>query len=267
MMGTHWHVFKLGLQNTAGYRTNFLFRALFNLVPLISALALWRAIFDGGKETISGYTLAEMLSYYLIVALVEMTTAVTEDEWQVATDIKDGGITQFLVRPVGYLRYRVCLFSANRVIYTAVAFIPMVGIIAWNHQYLLPPANVLSLVGFVCSLVFAAGLQFLLAYLTSLLAFWVLEISTFSFMLLAAQRIASGEMFPLDLLPHWLTQALMVTPFPYCMFFPVSVYMGRLSEMEMAQGLAMQALWIAVLFALASFVWNRGLRTYTAVGG
>jgi ABC-2 type transport system permease protein len=234
---------------------------------LIAAMALWRAIFAGGKETIAGYTLAQMLSYYLIVTLVETTTAVTEDEWQIATDIKDGQISQFLVRPVDYLHYRLCLFSANRLIYTAVAFLPMTAIVFWNLQYLLPPANVAACLGFICALALSALLQFLLAYLTALMAFWVLEISTLSFMLLAAQRLASGEMFPLDLLPGWLNQALMLTPFPYCMFFPVSVYMGRVAGPELVNGLLMQGMWVVVLFAISRLVWYRGLRTYTAVGG
>ena len=267
MMGTHWHIFKVGLQNTAAYRTNFFFRALFNLIPLVAALALWRAIYAGGKEVIGGYTLAQMISYYLIVTLVEITTAVTEDEWQIATDIKDGQISQFLLRPVDYFRYRLCLFSANRVIYSVMALVPMALIIVWNHRFLAPPASLLTVLAFACALVLSALLQFLLAYLTALLAFWVLEISTMSFMLLAAQRIASGEMFPLDLLPVWLGRLLMLTPFPYCVYFPASIYMGRVEGAAIAQGMLMQGVWVVTLFLAARWVWSRGLRTFTAVGG
>ena len=266
-MSTDWLVFRLGLQNTATYRTNFFFRALFGLIPMIAAIAIWQAIFRSGKEIIAGYTLAQMLSYYLIATVIEMTTTPTEDEWQVATDIKDGTISQFLIRPIDYLRYRFCLFSANRLIYTVVALAPISLIIGWKADYLLPPANGSALIGFACSLALSAVLQFLLVYLTALLAFWVLEISTFSFMLLAAQRLASGEMFPLDLLPRWLHQLLMLTPFPYCMFFPVTVYMGRLDTNTMLQGLGMQAIWIGILFAATRLVWERGLRTFTVVGG
>jgi viologen exporter family transport system permease protein len=266
-MSPHWHLFKVGLQNSAAYRTNFLFRALFNLFPLIAALALWRAIFAGGHQTVGGYTLAEMLSYYLIATLIDMTTTVTEDEWQIAGDIRDGTIAQFLIRPIEYFRYRLCLFAANRVTYTIVASLPITAIILCNHRYLLAPDDVFDAVAFLVSLVFAALLQFLLAYVTALLAFWILEISTFSFMLLAAQRIAGGEMFPLDLLPAWLGHLIMATPFPYCMFFPASVYMGRTTLSGVAQGLAIQVFWIVALFALTRFVWSRGLRTFTLVGG
>ena len=266
-MNTYLHIFKMGLQNTAAYRTNFFFRALFNLVPLIAAIAMWRAIFGTSNRTIAGYQLAEMLSYYLIVTVVEITTAVTEDEWQIATDIKDGTIGQFLVRPIDYLRYRLCLFSANRVIYTAITVVPVTALILWNCKYLVAPAGIVAAFLFGFSLCLSALLQFLLAYLTALLAFWVLEISTFSFMLLAAQRLASGEMFPLDLLPNGLRDLLMLTPFPYCMFFPVSVYMGRLSSMNVAHGLVAQVVWIATMLGLVQLVWRRGLATYTAVGG
>lgn len=265
-MSTHWHLFKMGLQNTAAYRTNFFCRALFSLVPLISAMAIWRAVF-AGKQTIAGYTLADMLSYYLVVTVVEITTAVTEDEWQVANDIKDGVISQFLIRPLDYLGYRLTLFAANRVVYGVAALLPIAAIIAWNTKYLSFPASITLAIAFLCSLVLAATIQFLLAYLTSMLAFWVLEISTFSFMLLAAQRIASGEMFPLDLLPTWLARLLMLTPFPYCMFFPANLYLGRVTGGGIGQGLAIQVLWILILFTLARVLWHCGLRSYTSVGG
>jgi ABC-2 type transport system permease protein len=208
-----------------------------------------------------------MLSYYLVVTLVEMTTAVTEEEWQIAADIKDGGISQFLLRPIDYFRYRLCLFSANRLIYSVVAFLPMAAIVSLNYRYFLLPPAVVSLIAFACSLALSALLQFLLAYLTALLAFWVLEISTFSFMLLATQRLASGEMFPLDLLPRWLSNLLLLTPFPYCMFFPASIYMGRVSGAALGQGIGMQMIWIVILFGVVRIVWARGLHSYTAVGG
>jgi len=113
----------------------------------------------------------------------------------------------------------------------------------------------------------SAVLQFLLSYITAMLAFWVLEISSFVFILLAFERMASGQMFPLDILPPQLEQALMWTPFPYGMFFPVSVYMGNVTGAALAQGLLLQLLWVGATYALARIVWERGLKTYTVVGG
>jgi ABC-2 type transport system permease protein len=57
---------------------------------------------------VAGYTLAGMTSYYLLVTIVDMLTAVTDDDWQIAADIRDGAINHFLLKPIDYLSYRLC---------------------------------------------------------------------------------------------------------------------------------------------------------------
>ena len=81
------------------------------------------------------------------------------------------------------------------------------------------------------------------------------------------EYIAGGHLFPLDILPPVLAQALQFTPFPYQMFFPVSIYLGQTTGPAIWQGLAVQACWVAAAFGLARFVWSRGIRKYAAVGG
>jgi len=266
-MTTCWHIFNIGLQNTLSYRVNFFARALFNLIPLLAIVAMWRAIYAGKSGDVSGYILAQMISYYLLVTIVESMTSVTEDDWQIAAEIKDGHIGQFLTRPIDYLHYRLCLFFSGRVVYTLAATIPVGLFVYWHREYLVRPHDGVAIAAFILSLALSAVLQFLLSYLIAMLAFWVLEISTFVFILLACERIASGQMFPLDILPSWLAQAVMWTPFPYCIFFPVSIYLGKISGAALVQGLILQVLWVATLYALARLVWRRGLKTYTVVGG
>ena len=58
-----------------------------------------------------------MISYYLLVAVVDVLTAVNEDDWQIAADIREGNISQFLLKPVDYLWYPALpvFFRAHRV--------------------------------------------------------------------------------------------------------------------------------------------------------
>jgi len=70
-----------------------------------------------------------------------------------------------------------------------------------------------------------------------------------------------------NILPHGLELALNCTPFPYLLYFPVSVYLGQVSGAELWRGLAIQAGWVALFYGLARWVWRSGIRTYTAVGG
>src|SRR4030095_2422813 len=96
-MAKYWHVINIGIQNTLVYRVNFLFRVIFGLVPLFAVISLWRAIYEGRSDAIGGYTISQMISYYLILTIVDALTAVNEDDWQIAADIKDGNISQFLI--------------------------------------------------------------------------------------------------------------------------------------------------------------------------
>lgn len=266
-MGKYGHVVNLGVQSTLVYRVNFLVRALFGLVPLLALILLWRAIFENGGGDVGGYRQAEVITYYLVVNVVVALTSVTEDDWQIAADIRDGRISQFLLKPIDYLRYRLCLFVAGRLVYTVAAFIPTAAFLWFQRMDLLPPASTLHLAAFLVSLVLTALLQFLVSFTMALLAFWVLEVATFIFILFAFEYVAGGHLFPLDMLPGAVQRALELTPFPYMLYFPVQVYLGRTSGAGLGQGLATQTAWVVGALLLARWVWRRGLRHYSAVGG
>ncbi len=268
-MKKYWHVINIGIQNMLVYRVNFLFRAAFGLVPLTATILLWRTIYDGktAGSSVAGYTLAQMISYYLLVTIVDALTAVNEDDWQVAADIKDGNISQFLLKPIDYLTYRLCLFGAGRLIYTTVAIVPVALFIFFQRQYFVLPPNAASFGWFLVSLVMTGLLQFFLSYTMALLAFWVLEVATFIFILFAFEYIAGGHLFPLNILPPLLAQILNLTPFPYLLFFPISIYLGQTTGESLMHGLLIQACWLAIVYGLARFVWSRGIKKYSAVGG
>lgn len=257
----------MGIQNTLVYRVNFLFRSLFALVPLLATLSLWRAIFAGEDGQVAGYTLAQMVSYYLIVTVVDALTGVSEDDWQIAADIRDGQISQFLLKPIDYLTYRFCLFFSGRVVYVMVAFIPVAIFIWCFRQYFLLPPDPETAGWFMLSLFMTALLQFFISYTLALMAFWILEVSTLIFMVFAFEYIAGGHLFPLDILPPVVQKILYLTPFPYQVFFPVHIYLGRVTGEALYTGLAIQFAWVVAMFLLARWVWSRGIRKYGAVGG
>ena len=268
-MKKYWRLINIGIQNTLVYRVNFLFRSVFGLIPLTAVIMLWRAIYEGqaAEAKVAAYTLAQMISYYLLVTIVDALTAVNEDDWQIAGDIKDGNISQFLLKPVDYLWFRLCLFLSGRATYLTVAFLPLALLVFWLREYFVLPANLATLGWFLVSIVLTALLQFFLSYMMAMLAFWVLEVSTLIFMLYAFEYIASGHLFPLDILPPAIERALYFTPFPYQLYFPVGVYMGKVAGAELARGLLTQLGWVLFAYGAARLAWNRGVRKYSAVGG
>jgi len=262
------HVIAIGLQNNLTYRVNFLFRSMFGLIPLMASLSLWNTIYNGkNTDSIGGFTHAQMISYYLMVVIVDMFTAVYEDDWQIAADIKDGNISQFLLKPINFIGYRLSLFCSGRVIYASVALLPVGLFIAWHHANFVWPADWMTFAFFLVALVQTALLQFFLSFAMAMLAFWVTEVSTFIFILYAFEYLASGHLFPLDILPDALHRVILWSPYPYLLYFPAGVYLGRIRGDDLWRGFGLQAFWVVAAFLIARFAWSRGLRKYTAVGG
>jgi ABC-2 type transport system permease protein len=145
--------------------------------------------------------------------------------------------------------------------------VPLAVFILCLRKYFILPPDMLAAGCFLVSVAMTALLQFFMSYAMAMLAFWVLEVSTFIFILFAFEYLASGHLFPLDILPKGLEKILFFTPFPYQMYFPVSVYMGKTTGTALAQGLLMQACWVFAAYCVARFAWHRGIRKYGAVGG
>jgi len=185
-MKKYFHVISIGIQNNLTYRFNYLTRTLFSFIPLFAMLSLWRTIYSGnGSVEQSGFTQSQMVFYYMLVAVVDVLTAVNEDDWQIAADIREGAISQFLLKPIDYLWYRLCLFFSGRIAFISMAALPLAVFIFCFRAYIVPPAGTQAMVVFPVSIVFTALLQFFISYGMAMLAFWFLEISTFIFILFA----------------------------------------------------------------------------------
>jgi ABC-2 type transport system permease protein len=263
----YWKVFDIGLQNTFVYRWNFFLRSLFGLVPLVGTVLIWRALFDSRGANIAGYDYSSMIYYFLLTILVENLVTPTEDEWQIASDIRDGQMNAFLTKPMNYLGYRVSLFLSYRMLYTVITIVPVGAIFFYFRRFVTLPHDGLTWVLFPVSLAMSAFIQFFIAYSLAMLAFWILEISTAVFILYSFEYFLSGHLFPLDIMPAWVQAVMKWLPFGYEMFFPISIFLEKVRGGALWSGLAIQAGWLVLTWVIARLLWRRGVRRYQAVGG
>lgn len=266
-MRKYLKAFEIGLQNTFVYRWNFFLRSLFGVFPLLGTVFIWGAIFEARGSGINNFDFATVVFYFLLVLFLDNLIAPSDDEWQVATDIRDGQMNGFLVKPMNYLLYRFSLFVSNRLLYTTVTLPVVIGIFIVFSRYLQWPSHwEIWAITFI-SVVLAALLQFLIAFSVALLAFWMLEISTVVFILYSFEFFLSGHMFPLGLVSPAIQEMLNWTPFPYELYFPISIFMAKVSGAALWKGLAIQTIWVIIVAFLATGLWRRGLGRYQAVGG
>jgi ABC-2 type transport system permease protein len=268
VLAKYFKVFDVGAQNTFVYRWNFILRSVFGIVPLIGTIYLWRAMFGSNPDAmLGGYTYSQLILYFAMTVLVENLVTPTDDEWQIAGEIRDGKMSFLLLKPINYLAYRFTLFASYRLLYTAVLLPGIAVIFFFLRAHITFPVHGITWLVFAASTFMAALIQFFLAYALAMLAFWILEISTVIFIVFSLEYFLSGQVFPLDMLPSWLAGFVKWSPFAYELYFPVQIFMERVSGGALATGLAIQAGWVVIMWLLAVGLWRLGIRRYQAVGG
>ena len=260
-------VFDIGLQNTFVYRWNFFLRSLFGLFPLLGTVFIWRAIFEAKGGPINNFDYATVVFYFLLVLVLDSLITPGDDEWQVAADIRDGQMNAFLVKPMNYLVYRMALFVSNRLLYTLVTLPVVIVVFVVFRDYLFWPSSWQTWALATLSVLMAALLQFLISYSVALLAFWMLEISTVVFIIYSFEYFLSGHMFPLGFMPAHIREIMKLLPFPYELYFPISIFMGQVQGAALWRGLLIQFCWVLITALVANTMWKRGLKRYQAVGG
>jgi len=260
-------VFNIGLQNTFVYRWNYVLRAVFALIPLAGTVFLWRAVFQERGGGMQGYDYGSMIYYYLLTILVSNLVSPTEDDWQIAADIREGQINSFLTKPLSYLAYRFSIFLSGRLVYTAVTIVPIALIFLYFRAYITFPSSPLVYLCAFVSLLMSALIQFFITYSIAMMAFWILEISTIVFIMYSFEYFLGGQMFPVDMMPPGIQAVMKWLPFYYELFCPIAIFLERLKGAAMFEALAIQTGWVLATWATAHFMWKRGLGHYQAVGG
>jgi len=260
-------VFNIGLQNMFVYRWNYFLRALFGLIPLAGTVFLWSAVFKERGGALHGYDYGSMIYYYLLTMLVSNLVTPTEDEWQIAADIREGQINSLLTKPMSYLAYRLGIFLSARLVYTFVTLPPIALIFLYFRNYITWPHDPSTYLLAIISTVLAALIQFFITYALAMMAFWILEISTIVFIVYSFEYFLGGQLFPIDIMPAGIQAAMKWMPFYYELFCPIAIFLERLRGADLRQALVLQTGWLFLTWAVAREMWRRGLGHYQAVGG
>ncbi len=259
--------FSLGVQHSLEYRTNF-FLTLFGAVfPILIQFFYWRAVFaSSGQEVVFGFSYNQMIAYSILAVLMSKLIGTTF-QFEIARDIKDGGLNKYMVKPIGYFAYRIFCFLGEKSVQMLFVLALSMIVMLLLHVWLDFPVGLAQIGLFLCVVPGALMLNFFIYYSLSAVAFWFTEAGGAfrTFALLA--NIAGGGLFPLDIYGPVTKAILLALPFNYVIYFPIRLLSGTLSGPEIAVGALMQLVWIGVFAALSSLLWRQGLTKYIAVGG
>ncbi|MEZ5413879.1 MAG: ABC-2 family transporter protein [Opitutaceae bacterium] len=260
------HVFLVGLQGNIVYRWNFALRGFFSLFHLMVVFILWGAAFQGSPE-IGGFDVRQTMTYFVMLLVLQFFIGAFNEDYQISEEIRNGLINQFLLKPINYFLYRFTIYLAARLVSGLLVLLPLLVALPFLRDYLTFPDEAWRIAVGLPAMLLSGLIQFSIAYCFGLLTFWFLEIQGFVILSLAIETVLGGQMFPLDLMPDWVFRLSQWLPFYYQMYFPAAVFTGRIGPEMAMQGLAVQVCWVIALLLLNQFLWSRGLRRHTAVGG
>jgi ABC-2 type transport system permease protein len=259
--------FLVGLQSNLVYRVNFAVRGFFSFFHLIVVFILWSAAY-AGNSGIGGFSFAQTFTYFVALIVVQFMIGAFNEDYQISEEIRNGLINQFLLKPVNYFAYRFSIYVSARLVTGLLILMPVIVCYPLLKDYLVLPHDAWRIALGVPALLMSALVQFGIAYIFGMLSFWFLEIQGLVVLSMALESVLGGQIFPLDLMPEWLFRLSHYLPYYYQMYFPVAIFTGRLSDpAAIMNGLAIQAAWVVAILALGQFLWHRGLRLHTAVGG
>ncbi len=269
MKSLHKYVrtYLLGFQNAMEYRVDFLLSIFSGSFIIIVQCFLWNAIFMSSQaDVIYGYNYPQMITYSVFSGIVSKLVS-TGFEWEMASDIKNGGLNKFLAQPIHYFSYRICSFLGRKTLQTIVLFIIMavtIGVITirWDMGI-----EVLRLVFFIIAIFFALLMNFLMFYCISMLAFVMTEVWGVFIAFSQGIFLLSGGVFPLDIFGEKVVAISHFLPFEYIVFYPVNILTGHTSYDEIGLKMIIQVVWILIFVIIANRSWKIGMKKYVAVGG
>ena len=258
----------LGVKETMAYRADFWLSLVGAAFPILIQIFMWDALYKGsGSALLYGRSQAGMMAYSVSAAIIWRLLR-TGFEYDINEDIKNGGLSKYVIRPVGYLPYRLFCFAGQKLgMLLGGLLLLALALLGVGLAFHALPVSLAGVLMFLPALLFALLLNFLIFFCVGMWAFWLSEIG----FLFEAVRIfivvLCGCIFPLEFFGESMRRVLGCLPFAYSVGFPVDVLGGTVTGAAVFAGLGMQAAWIVLLLLLGRLLWRLGSQKYLAAGG
>lgn len=261
------YAFLLGFKRTLEYRLSFFLTMISCLFPMVIQYYLWTSMYAHSTDPfIFGYSYRQMILYVLLASLLTLVVS-AGFEWDIASDIKEGGLNAVLVRPVSYVLYRICSFLGGKILQVLLS-LAIIAVLLLFY----PPIDgrlwqLRDMVLFVAALWNGVVMNMMIFYCLSMMAFWISEVWGVFAGFGVVSSLFSGGVFPIEVFGAVVNRLLDYLPFKYVVYFPVNVLTFRVTGTAVLEGIAIQLGWMALLAVLARVIWQTGTKKYVSIGG
>jgi ABC-2 type transport system permease protein len=258
-------IFNISWQNGFVYRLNFILWRVRSTLQLLLVYFIWWAVFQTEQQAF-GYTERTILTYILLAAIIR-AIILSSRVGDLASAINNGDVVNFLIKPLNVIKYYFSRDLADKLLNISFVIIEINLIILLLKPNLVFQTQLNTIGLFILATLIGLILYFAISLIFSMSAFWW-ENSAWGpqFILMIFLEGFGGGLFPIDILPKNISQILLLTPFPYLIYFPSKLYLGTLPSGEVLTGFVILIFWTIIMWILAFKMLNAGLKSYSAVG-
>jgi len=257
-------LFGLSWQKQLEVRSDFFFERIRSIAILFSLYFLWSALL-ANQTGVLGYSRDQLLTYVLMMTLLRafVLGCVTD---RLPQEIAKGNLSDVLLRPISHLGYWATQDAANKTLNLVSAFFEVLLFMVLVQAPFYIPKSLIQWGGFILSTFGGIIIYFQFSYLLGVMGFWTSQSWGPRFCFEVILEFCAGAYFPIDILPETFQKVLSFLPFPYLIFYPLSIYLERVEGRAILTCLLAQIFWIGILSFRIHFLWKKGLRKYAAEG-
>jgi ABC-2 type transport system permease protein len=246
------------------YRFGFLFAIAGNIVYMGVAYYLWRSIY-ASSESLNGLTFQETFLYVALGSAMFILLK-TYTDWFMAYEIREGVITNQLVKPIDYQLYTLATSFGGML--PALTSISLPTLVLLLFVFRVPITLGVGLAFFPLSFALAFLISFCFDYAVGLMAFYTESGWGLSMTKEIILTVLSGALIPLQFFPEGIQKVLLWLPFQAIYHTPLMmVTKPQLGIETFSRMLFVQLAWVVILFALTRLFYNQAIKVLRISGG
>lgn len=260
----HWKISQVYIARILAYKMRVLIWTLSDAVYVFVMPLVWLAAF-GGKNNIAGFDRSGLVTYYIILGIV-FILATPHPEEDMGKCIKDGQVSKYLIRPFTWFRHYLASDGLYRFVQIA-ALAPIIVLAVFFYREYFIFTNGFNLLLMILAGAIAYFAFFQLSFSVGCAGFWLDEARAVNNVYWFFLIVFGGAMAPIEFMPIIIQKVAAFLPFQYFHYFPVKLYLGQLTYLEVIQGFIVLGFWLAAGFLIYRTIWHFGTKRYSAVGG
>jgi len=226
-------------------------------------MVVWSALYRGNGVR-QNVPLHSTITYLVLALLIGLIYNVN-GAYVVRERIREGSIAIDFMRPISIPWY-VFFDTVGQTGFAVLQIIPALAL-ALLIVHVDAPSSIAAFAAFVASVAVGFVVNFFLDMMMATITFWTMEIFGIQLMVQFITSLLSGAVVPLYFFPGALQKVVVALPFAAIYNAPLSIYIGRVHGVEIAQTLAVQVLWAAVFGSMSFLLWRVGERRVVIQGG